>query len=173
MSAIPKPLLVVVIVLLVLGVASCALGLGGGRDRCNPDTDAGCKDKQKTELSGDAITDLLRRLVPPPAKVELGPADADCFAGGQTNKLAFAASCEVRIQATGDSRRRLRMTAAAGTVMSVRFIQDRGGEHFDDTQNVPFSDSGGTHDAVEVTLGRDESAVVELGCFVGCTVTLD
>jgi hypothetical protein len=171
LSAIPKPLLILAIVMLVLGVASCGMGLLGG-GRCESG-DTGCQSKQNSEMSSGGISRFLKGLAPAPAKVELGPADADCFLSGHTDELVFGGPCEVRVPATKDTSRRLRLTVASGTIISVEFITDRQGEHFDKTQTVPFSDDQGSHSAIELTVGRDESPKLKLGCFSGCTVTLD
>jgi hypothetical protein len=162
MKTIPKPLLIVVIVLLVLTVVSCGMGLLGGRDRCSPDTDAGCKTKQKTELSGDGITNFLKGLIPgPPPVTEAGLNPAACapLQPSSSTALSAFASCTITIVPTDDLRRRLRLRVDSGTT-SIQVTQDVSGSTRTDTQAVP----DGGEDTIDVVVGRRSGATVTVTC---------
>lgn len=162
MKAIPKPLLIVVIVLLVLTVASCAVGLLGGRDRCDPATDGGCKAKQKNELSGDGISNFLKGLIPAPppvAEATLNPLACAPLQSPSSTSMAAFSSCTITIVPTDDLRRRLRLRVTGGTT-SIQVTQDVSGSTRTDTQTVP----DGSEDTIEVVLGRRAGATVTVTC---------
>jgi hypothetical protein len=162
-SAIPKPLLVVVIVLLVLGIAGCGMGLLGG-GRCKA-TDTTCKDNQNAELSSGGITSFLKGLIPEPPPVSaatLDPAACAPLPPSSTTNLAFGSSCKVAIGPTDDLRRRFRLRVSPGTA-SITVTQDVSGNTQTQTQTVP-GDGG---DTIEVVVGRRSAATITIGCISG------
>jgi len=161
---IPKPLLIVVIVLLVLGVASCAMGLLGGRDRCNP-SDGGCRVQQRTEISADGITGFLKGLIPDPppvAAATLDPAACAPLPPSSPTTLASLSSCTITIDPTDDLRRRFRLKVSTGTT-TIQVTQDVAGST--QTQSLTVPGEGG--DTIEVVVGRRAGATATVRCLVG------
>ncbi len=163
MSAIPRPLLIVVIVLLVLGVASCALGLAGGRDR-------GDSNQQKTELSGDAFTSFLKTIMPAPpsvASATLIPAACAPIQSSSSTLVTAGNPCTVIIGPTDDLRRRLRLTVSSG-VVTIDITQDVSGNQQTSAPTVPQNGE----DTIEVVVGRRAGASMLIRCLVAsCTLS--
>ena len=83
-------------------------------------------------------------------------------------------TCTVTILPTHDDRRRLRLRLLTSPVIGVRVKQTIDGQEQVNDKPLPFVDHGRQVSELELTVRRDDSAVIQLDCHPsGCQLAVN